>query len=189
MSRVTARRLAAGALLCALIAAVAAALLVRSDPGETSGTVLAASPPLREHGREVAVYFSRHPESDDEFSAVFPVGRLAPDAGVARAALQALIDGATPAEADAGYYSELGTMLVGPSTCGADFAVRVESGLATVRFCRGVSSAGIGQDARVQSAINATLRQFSTVQRVRILDADGNCLFDMSGENRCLREP
>lgn len=138
-------------------------------------------------GRPIAVYFSRRPESDDDFTAVFPVVRSAPDAGVARAAIQALIAGPTPAETDAGYFSELGRMLDGPSTCGTDdFAIRIADGVATLRFCRDVSSAGIGQDARVQRAIEATLTQFATVQRVRVLSRDGDCLFDMSGENRCL---
>ena len=145
---------------------------------------------VRQASREVEVYFARRPESDDDFTAVFPVPRTAPDAGVAKAALRALIAGPTPAEADQGYFSELGAMLVGPSTCGgADFTIRIEAGLATVRFCREVSSAGIGQDARAQSALRATLLQFSTVQRVRLLGPNGDCLFDMSGLNRCLAAP
>lgn len=136
---------------------------------------------------EIEVYFSRHPESDEDFTAVFPVARRAPDAGVATAALDELIAGPTPAEAAQGYFSELGAMLVGPSTCGErDFTLRIEAGTATVQFCRTVTSAGIGQDARVQSALDATLRQFSTIQRVRLLTPEGDCLFDMSGENRCL---
>jgi hypothetical protein len=140
-----------------------------------------------ESGRQILVYFSRRPESDDDLTAVFPVTRAAPDAGVARAAIQALVAGPTPAEADAGYFSELGQMLVGPSSCGGDdFTIRITDGLATLRFCREVSSAGIGQDARAQSAIEATLTQFATVRRVRTLSRDGDCLFDMSGENRCL---
>jgi len=144
-------------------------------------------PTNHEAGRRIDVYFSRRPESDDDLTAVFPVTRTAPDAGVARAAIQALIAGPTPAETEAGYFSELGTMLVGPSSCGAnDFTIRIVDGLATLRFCREVSSAGIGQDARAQSAIEATLTQFATVRRVQTLSRDGDCLFDMSGENRCL---
>ncbi len=136
--------------------------------------------------REIRVYFPRHPETDDDMTAVFPVKRTAQDEGVARAALAALIAGPTPAEAEAGYFSELGSMLAGPSSCGSDdVSIRIENGTATVRFCRDVVSAGIGQDARTQSAIDATLQQFPTIQRVRLLSREGDCLFDMSGENRC----
>ncbi|WP_277878043.1 hypothetical protein [Leptolyngbya sp. FACHB-261] len=39
------------------------------------------------------------------------------------------------------------------------------------------------------SAIEATLRQFPTVNRVVILNPNGDCLGDESGENRCLRNP
>jgi hypothetical protein len=139
------------------------------------------------HGsREVQVFFSKRPESEADFSVVLPVTRVSPDAGVATAALRGLIAGPTPAEASEGYFSEIGEMLVGPSDCGADFTMRIEGGVATVRFCRLVSSAGIGQDARTQSALQATLLQFPTVQRVRLLTPQGDCLFDMSGENRCL---
>jgi hypothetical protein len=146
-------------------------------------------PARAETAHPIQVFFSRHPESDGDFEAVFPVARTAPDAGVAAAALEALIAGPTPDERAAGYFSELGLMLHGASDCGdRDFALRLEDGLATLRFCREVSSAGIGQDARVMSALNATLRQFRTIERARILDRDGDCLFDMSAENRCLRE-
>jgi hypothetical protein len=143
----------------------------------------------RETGRPITVFFSRQPESAQDFTAVYPVTRTAPDAGVARAALNALIDGPTPEEAADGYYAELGQMLDGPSTCGGpDYAIRIEAGTATVTFCRRVVSAGIGQDARVMNALDATLRQFPTIQRVRLLDDEGNCLFDMSGLNRCLAD-
>jgi hypothetical protein len=140
----------------------------------------------RHGGREVQVFFSKRLESDADFSAVYPVTRISPDASVATAALRASIAGPTPAEASAGYFSEIGGMLVGPSDCGADFTIRIEDGVATVRFCRQVSSAGIGQDARAQSALKATLLQFPTIREVRLLTREGDCLFDMSGENRCL---
>ena len=170
---------------------VGAAREPRASAAQQPATGSAPEPAqVRQAGREVRVFFSRRPESDDDFTAVFPVTRTAPDAGIAAAALRALIAGPTPAEAVGGYFSELGSMLVGPSTCGGpDFTIRIDAGLATVRFCREISSAGIGQDARAQSALQATLRQFSTVQRVRLLGPNGDCLFDMSGENRCLATP
>ena len=137
---------------------------------------------------QVAVYFSHHPESDADFTAVLPVSRAAPDQGVARAALEYLIAGPTPAEQATGFFSELGGMLRGPSTCGGpDFSITIEAGLATVRFCRQISSAGIGQDARVQAQIGATLRQFPSIQRIRLLTSTDDCLFDESGLNLCRR--
>jgi Sporulation and spore germination len=147
-----------------------------------------ATAAARDGGLGVQVFFSRHPESDADFTAVFPVPRTAPDPGVARFALESLIAGPTPAEQAAGYFSGLGGMLSGPSTCGgADFTIAVHDGLATVRFCRLVTSAGIGQDARVTSQIRATLTQFSAIQRVRLLTSDNHCLFDQSGLDLCLR--
>src|SRR5204863_8603373 len=121
------------------------------------------------------------------FSAVFPVSRVSPDRAVATAALAELIAGPNPAERAAGYYSELTGVLTGPSTCsGRDVGVTIANGLATVRFCRAVASAGVGQDARMRLQIESTLRQFSTVRSVRLLSSAGHCLFDESGQDRCL---
>ena len=116
-----------------------------------------------------------------------PAARTAPDGGVAAAALAELVDGPTTEERAAGYFSELGRSLSGPSACdGRDFQLSIRDGVATVRFCRSMTSAGIGQDARVRAQIEATLTQFSTIRSVRLLGADGHCLFDESGQDRCL---
>jgi hypothetical protein len=137
--------------------------------------------------RTIQVFFSRHPDSDEDFSRVVPVARTATDRGVARAALEALIAGPTAPERAAGYFSEWSAMLRGPSTCGgSDFSLAIENGLATVRLCRQTTSAGIGQDARANAELEATLKQFPSVQRVRVLTTDNHCLFDMSGLDRCL---
>ena len=153
----------------------------------TSVSAVAQAPAAKSGGVPIRVYFSRHPDSDATFTAVSPVKRTAPDRGVAAAALSELIDGPTTEERAAGYYSELGRALSGPSSCdGRDFQVSIRDGVATVRFCRSMTSAGIGQDARVHSQIEATLTQFSTIRAVRLLGADGHCLFDESGQDRCL---
>src|SRR4029078_2820160 len=86
-------------------------------------------PPRPVPTRRIAVYFSHHPETDEDFTTVQPVDRAAPDQGVARAALEFLIAGPTPAEQASGFFSELGAMLHGASTCdGPDFALTVEGG-------------------------------------------------------------
>jgi hypothetical protein len=139
----------------------------------------------------VQVFFSRDPESLGDFGAVFPIARdLAPgDQGLAGAALQALIDGPTPPEQAQGYFSDFGALLVGGlSACkGGDFVLSVEGGVATVYLCRATSSAGIGQDARAQAEVEATLMQFPAIQSVRVLSVDGHCLFDLSGMDLCLQ--
>jgi hypothetical protein len=37
------------------------------------------------------------------------------------------------------------------------------------------------------SALKTTLKQFPTIRSVVLLDQNGNCLGDLSGDNRCLR--
>lgn len=137
-------------------------------------------------GSTVQVYFSRRPGSESSPSSVYPVSRVAADRAVATAALAALVEGPNAAERAAGYYSELGGALTGPSTCsGRDFGIAIADGTATVRFCRAVASAGGARDARIQSQIEATLRQFSTIRTVRLLANDGGCLFGRSEVDRC----
>ena len=150
----------------------------------------------------VKVFFSRFPESvNTNFSAVFPVDRISPTIAVGTFAIQLLIAGPTLSEQQAGYFTELNTMLSGPSTCsaplpvgGPDFILTLnvkgtlpESGTATLKFCRSLTSPGIGADARVQAQINATLKQFSNIKKVVILTRDGHCFADESGQDFCLR--
>jgi hypothetical protein len=137
----------------------------------------------------VEVYFSKHPESDADFTAVFPQPRDLPGgAGLMERTVAALIAGPTPAEQAAGYFSDFGALIVGEaSNCkGLDFMLMATPGTITLQLCRATSSAGIGQDARAQAEIEATLRQFPGVSRVVVLNASGRCLFDQSGLDRCL---
>jgi hypothetical protein len=64
---------------------------------------------------------------------------------------------------------------------------QAEQGTATLSFCHATSSPGIGTDARITSEINATLKQFSNIKKVVILNQAGNCFGDESGLNNCLK--
>jgi hypothetical protein len=164
--------------------------------------MLAASPThQRIAGYPLRVYFSRFPQSLNRPSAVFPVARLSPTTAIATFAIQLLIAGPTPSEHRAGYFSELSSLLTGPSTCsapyptgGPDFTLQLDRqgatvapGAATLRFCRATLSPGIGADARVQAEITATLTRFAAIKKVIILTKDAHCFGDASGTDRCLR--
>lgn len=143
----------------------------------------------------IKVFFSKSPESENDFTLAFPVDRISPTSGVATFAIEQMIAGPTEAEQQQGYYLELSESLSGPSNCGdKDFTLvldhkgdQPEAGTATLSFCRDVLSAGIGNDARTQSAIEATLTQFSTITNVVILNRNGHCLGDESGMDTCLQ--
>ncbi|MBO0790693.1 MAG: GerMN domain-containing protein [Ktedonobacteraceae bacterium] len=151
-------------------------------------------------GYPIKVFFSKFPQSNSNFAAVFPVNRVSPTVAVGTFSIQLLIAGPAISERDAGYFSELNSMLSGPSNCsapyptgGPDFKLTLdkrgsvtEKGTATLRFCRTISSPGIGADARVQAQINATLKQFSTIKKVVILTKTGHCFADGSGLDLCL---
>jgi hypothetical protein len=149
----------------------------------------------------VKVFFSKYPDVNTNLNAVFPVDRVSPTVGVGTFAIQLLIAGPTTTERSAGYFSELNSLFTGPSSCanlyptgGPDFTLTLnkkgkvtETGTATLRFCRPISSPGIGADARVTAEINATLKQFSTIKKVAILTVSGHCFGDESGQDFCLR--
>src|SRR5687767_5531747 len=87
--------------LASMVLIVAGTVVVMSsrsilalEPPQAQAPTVAQEPArARQASRDVQVYFSRRPEPPDDFTAVFPVMRTAPDAGVARAALNALIAG------------------------------------------------------------------------------------------------
>lgn len=145
---------------------------------------------------QVKVFFSKSPETDQDFSKVFPVNRVSPDLNVATYTIKQLIAGPTTSEQGSGYYSSLKQMISGSSLCpsGEDFQLtlnkrgtRTEQGTATIKFCRQLASPGIGADARVQSEIEKSLTQFPTIQRVAILTQENHCFGDESGLDRCLK--
>jgi len=149
----------------------------------------------------IKVFFSQSPGSFNNFSAVYPVHRTSPTIAVGTFSLQLLIAGPTLSEQQAGYFTELNTMLSGPSYCsaplpvgGPDFTLTLnmrgphpQTGTATVKFCRDTYSGGIGADARVTAEISATLKQFANIKNVVILTRDGHCFGDGSGKDLCLR--
>jgi hypothetical protein len=149
------------------------------------------------------VYFAKYPESTNNAPVpTFPVARLSPTAHFENFAIQLLIAGPTPEERAAGYFSELNSVLTGPSSCsaapaptgGPDFTLTLnqkgttaEEGTATLRFCRATQSPGEGADARILAQINATLLQFASIKKVVVLNQTGHCFGDLSGLDRCLQ--
>lgn len=133
---------------------------------------------------KVKVFFPKTPQSNNNFNYVESVIRTTQSQSLARFAVEQLIAGPTKAERQKGLVSAI--QLRGSSNCASDFNLSISQGVARLQFCRTVVSGGIGDDARAKSSLTATLKQFSTINSVIILDRNGNCFGDMSGENRCL---
>lgn len=139
--------------------------------------------------KEIAlvVYFAKNPESNDNFEYTVSVDRSTTRRDTGAFAIEQLIAGPSASEQAKGLFSPLSGKISGPSDCsGRDFTLTIENSIAKLRFCRTVSSAGIGDDARISTTIGATLKQFSTVEKVIILTKSGDCFGDQSGLNRCL---
>lgn len=170
-----------------------AATATASAPTATATTApaTATSTPA---GYPVKVYFSKHPDTDNNPAAVFPVNRTAPNLQVATYAMQQLIAGPTPSETAANYFTPLPGSLTGSSNCGGpDFTITLnmkgttpETGTATLRFCRPTQLAGDLTGGIISAEINATLKQFPTIHKVVILNSSGSCFDDLSGQNLCL---
>lgn len=145
-------------------------------------------------GYPVKVYFSKHPDSENDNTKVFAVNRTSPTLGVATYAIGQLVAGPTSSESASGLYTELTSSLSGSSNCGgATFQITLdhkgptpETGTVTIKFCKNLSTAGIGTDARIQAEISKTLLQFPNNHKVVILTRDGHCFGDESGADMCL---
>ena len=133
----------------------------------------------------VKVFFPNPARNRNDLGYVQPVWRTTQRSDLAKFAVEQLIVGPTRNESRMGLIKPI--QFRGNSNCGGNFTLSISSGVARLKFCKTVPSAGIGDDARVTSSINATLKQFRSVKSVIILTKEGDCLGDMSGENRCLR--
>lgn len=170
----------------------------RRAPGASSSTSTSSpSTPPSENGSRpagdnttgktyiVSVYFSKHPESDDDPSRTFPVPRSSPDPGVAAFAVRELLKGPTATEQAKGYFTTV-RLRDDTSTCGsADFTLSIASGTAKVQFCKPFDHLGVVADGQAESELKATLLQFATINRVILLNSQGNCEFNLSGLNLC----
>lgn len=134
--------------------------------------------------KKVKVFFPKNPQSNNNVSYVEPVVRTTRTQNLPRFAVEQIIAGPTRAERQKGWVPAI--QLKGSSNCGSDFKLSMSKGVARLQLCRIMPSAGIGDDARATSSLTATLKQFTNVKSVIILDKDGNCFGDMSGDNRCL---
>jgi len=194
------------AVVFAVLLAVMAACDTPSGPASSATSTPARSltpiPPSPVAGQyPILVYFSKFPvSSETDFGAVFPVNRVSPTRAVQTFSIQLLIAGPTPDERQAGYFSELNSLLTGPSTCSAPFptggpdfvlklsmrAAHLDPAATTLQFCRALSVPGVGAEARVAAEITATLKQFPGITHVVILTVDGHCFGDESGRDLCL---
>lgn len=162
-----------------------------SEQDELAGQKSSANSP---NSYLIKVYFSKSDEPD--VGAVFAVNRFSPTLAVATFAIQSLIAGPTLAESDAGYFTELNSFFVGPSTCKGfrDFTLSLnkkgatpEQGTVTVQFCRPTLSPGEGADGQILAEMRATLKQFSNIKNVVVLLQNGHCFGDESGQDLCLK--
>ena len=114
------------------------------------------------------------------------VTRTTTRSDVATFGVEQIIQGPTTAEKALGMDDTFGeddfVWFTSESTCGGDdFTISIASGQATVKFCRGTMLAGDMSGGIVSMQIADTVKQFSTVDEVFILNSSGNCFDDMAG--------
>ena len=153
---------------------------------QTKQAVQSSFEPVKAAPKKVKVFFPKNPQSGQDFTYVEPVWRTTNSPSIAQYAIEQLIAGPTSQEKARGLIDPI--EFKGSSNCGKDFTISITNGIAKLKFCKSVLSAGIGDDARQKSSINATLKQFPTINSVILLDRNGNCLSDQSGENTCLKK-
>ncbi len=148
-----------------------------------SQTSAPSTTPARVTQTQVKIFFPKSNQQD--FTKVESVLRTTSSPSLARFAIEQVIAGPTSQEKAKGLMGPI--RLTGTSNCGKDFTISINNGVARLQFCKTFIYGGVGDVARTKSSINATLLQFPTIKSVIILDKNGKCWGDESGENRCLR--
>ena len=167
---------------------------VTTTPGPGANATPTASP-----GTMVKVFFAKHPDTDENPVAVFPVQRATTATDTvnkATFALKEMLKGPTLDERGQNYYSPFDGKLALQSVCPGEFrdfdltlnhkGKTVEDGTATLQFCRRVDIAGDLEGPRMAAMVTSTLTQFAGIKKVVILDYHGNCFDDLRGDNACL---
>ncbi len=136
---------------------------------------------------QVGVYFSKHPQSDDNPGDTYPVQRTSPNDNVATFALGELLKGPSAGEQTDGYFAtaRIRTPASNSSCNNQDFTLTIKNTVATLTFCRTFDHVGEISDGQAESEIKTTLLQFPTIKKVIILNSAGDCEFNLSGQNLC----
>lgn len=186
--------------LRAVIPGLAIVAMLVAACGATTTTPGANTTPTTTLGSTVKVYFAKHPNTDNNPTAVFALTRTTSAATVqerATFALNEMLKGPTTAERAQNYYSPFDGQLALQSVCAGEFrsfdltldhrGTKAESGTATLQFCRRVDIPGDLDGPRMSAMITSTLLQFSQIKQVVILSYKGDCFDDLQGQNACLK--
>lgn len=158
---------------------------ILKESAKTKPAFQETSDALKVTQNRVKVFFPNPSRNNTNLGYVEPVWRTTQRRDLSKFAIEQLIAGPTTNEIRLGFMKPI--QFSGASNCGGNFTLSVSGGVARLRFCRDIPSAGIGDDARVQGSVQATLKQFSSIRSVIVLTKQGDCLGDMSGDNLCLR--
>lgn len=159
-----------------------------TGPSQAANSLPLNSPQkISQSQAKIKVFFPNPSKNTNNLGYVEPVFRTPTNKNVAEFAIQQLIIGPNASEKSKGLVAPI--KLRGDSNCGQDFKISIVKDIAKIQFCRLIISGGIGDDARIKSSIQTTLKQFSTIKSVVILTNKGDCFGDMSGDNLCLKKP
>lgn len=142
-------------------------------------------------GAAYQIFFPKDADDAAEWPFVAPVERpvrTADGTPTSQDAIEWLLEGPTEAEIAEGFQS-LGPIMEPPDrNCPRPAEVKPPdvNGVQIVQLCVGIARAGVGDDARIQTAINTTLQLFGEAVHVAVLDSSGRCLGYGPDDNICL---
>lgn len=137
--------------------------------------------------RALRVYFQKFPEATDDYSFVDAVFRTTTRADDTIFVLEEFLKGPTVVEQTTGFKGIEPVSLNGSSNCsGKDFKLDINGTTATFQFCK--TTSGLNDNtSQVSVPISENVKFYNPeVEKVIILDKDGNCFNDLSGINACL---
>jgi hypothetical protein len=137
----------------------------------------------------IKVFFPKNPESYNDFSYSSPVYRCQPlSQNKYSYAMNQLTRGLRAGDISGGLFYAIKINMRATSLCPTNSNYRITKfdSILLIRFCKPIISNGVGDDARIINTVNQTMKQFSEIKKVVLLDQNWHCVGDMSGLDKCL---
>jgi hypothetical protein len=131
----------------------------------------------------VKVFFIKKSEIAPNPISLSFVERLTNRKDVVTFVIDELIKGPNTTEQSQKIYTPI--VLSGSSNCGnGDFSTIVSGDKITIKFCKALTTSN-AENVNIKEVLETTLKQFSGIQKVVILNSNNTCFGDTTGQDLC----
>jgi uncharacterized protein YxeA len=133
---------------------------------------------------KVKIFFLKKSENTIPPNTAIASERLTDRKDILNFSIEELIKGPSSAEQTQNIYTPI--KLTGSSNCGTgDFSLVLNGEKVTIKFCKAVTNATISDSDNLKEAVDLTLKQFTGVQKITILNNNNTCYGETTGQDLC----